>query len=94
MSKVVSMTTRVMAVGPGGQFAGSGHAVQLRHTDVHQCHVGPQSSCGSDGCDAVGDLGRHGDVSLGGEDQAKAGSDEMLVVGSRACAPSNSATTS
>jgi len=69
------------AAGHLGQDAAGGlQAVQDRHADVHQDHVGPQRARGRHRLGPVGGLAHHLDAA-GGQYQPETGPDQRLVVG-------------
>jgi hypothetical protein len=65
----------------GGDLARGGEAVQLRHADVHEHHVGAQRAGQLDRLAAVPSLAHDLHVLLRVEQRAEAGADETLVVG-------------
>jgi hypothetical protein len=64
----------------GQDVAGGFQAVQSRHADVHQDHVGSGAPDRVDGFRAVGRLGDHVDA-VCREDHPEAGADQCLVIG-------------
>jgi hypothetical protein len=63
------------------ELLGGLQAVQVRHPDVHQHHLGPQPPGGGDRLDAVAGLAHHLDVGLGLQDHPEPRPDQLLVVG-------------
>jgi hypothetical protein len=60
---------------PGGL-----QAIDVRHPDIHEHHVGPEPARFGQGLGSVGGLADHGDAA-GGEDHAEPGADQVLIVG-------------
>ena len=63
-----------------GEPTGGLDAVESRHPDVHQHHVGAKAARGLDRRQPVFRFADHLDVRLGLEDHAKAGAHQRLVV--------------
>ena len=66
--------------GPG-ELPGRLDAVELRHPDVEQAHVGAELARERDRLAPVGGLADHLDAGLGVEDHPQPGADELLIVG-------------
>ena len=65
--------------------AGGLDAVQNRHADVHEHHVGPEPPGGCNRVLAVAGLPHHGGLRLVLQDLAQADPDQRLVVGDQQC---------
>ena len=71
---------RVLDAG-SGELSGGLDAVQVRHPDVEQAHIGPELAGEGHRLASVGGLADHLDVGLGVEDHREPGADQLLVVG-------------
>jgi hypothetical protein len=64
-----------------GEGARDLDAVELRHTDIEQGHVGPQLPSQADGLCAVAGFSDDRDVGLGLQDEPEPAPDHRLIVG-------------